>query len=160
MPYHNISATLSAADLTAIKTALNTIKAKLPFLINLTEEERMSMTKMGDKSLAFVTKVNEYVVAYPQYRPPYADYNEFIKDFKLVTELTNLLQIIGPLYDALNHTTMALGSECMEYSGEVYSMVGNASRTNMAGASDIYRDLKERYPRTGGGRPADVPPGE
>jgi len=40
MPYQNINATLSTADLQAIKDAFSTILEKLPFLVNLTAEER------------------------------------------------------------------------------------------------------------------------
>jgi hypothetical protein len=54
MPYQNIEATLSDADLKEIKAAISTIEAKMPFLVNLTTEERRSLFKMGDKRLAFV----------------------------------------------------------------------------------------------------------
>ena len=40
MPYQNISADLSTADLNEIKAALAIIQQKLPFLVNLTVEER------------------------------------------------------------------------------------------------------------------------
>jgi hypothetical protein len=52
--YNNLSAALSAADVQAVKTAITTIRNKLPFLISLTKEERRKLFKMGDKSLAFV----------------------------------------------------------------------------------------------------------
>jgi hypothetical protein len=42
-----ISATLSAADKAAILTKINEIKALLPFLINLTVEEKSSLPKMS-----------------------------------------------------------------------------------------------------------------
>lgn len=49
MPYTNIS----AANLALIKTKINEIKALLPFLVNLTDEERQTILKMGDKSFPF-----------------------------------------------------------------------------------------------------------
>lgn len=54
MPYQNISAEASDADLQAVKTALETVRQKLPFLVTLTPAERRHLFKMGDKSLAFV----------------------------------------------------------------------------------------------------------
>lgn len=60
MPYENISAALTATAITNINTAINTIRANMPFVVNLTSEERASLLKMGDKSLAFVTKAREY----------------------------------------------------------------------------------------------------
>jgi len=47
MPYQNIDATLSAADLQAVKDALATIVQKLPFLVTLTNEERKGLFKTG-----------------------------------------------------------------------------------------------------------------
>jgi len=39
MPYQNISAKLTEADVRAIKEALATIQDNLPFLVNLTVED-------------------------------------------------------------------------------------------------------------------------
>ena len=54
MPYQNISAQVSAADVAAIKAAVATIQQKLPFLISLTPAERKSLPKAGANSLSFV----------------------------------------------------------------------------------------------------------
>ncbi|PSN77288.1 hypothetical protein C8B47_22820, partial [filamentous cyanobacterium CCP4] len=54
MPYENISATVSDQAMTEIKGAVAAIYKHLPFLINLTPDERRKRFKMGDKSLAFV----------------------------------------------------------------------------------------------------------
>ena len=47
MPYHNISAELSNSDVAQIKDAIDTIQKKMPFLVNLTTEERRRLFKMG-----------------------------------------------------------------------------------------------------------------
>jgi hypothetical protein len=51
-----ISASLTKEDIEAIMSAISTIKTKLPFLVDLTPEEAKSLSRMGDKSRAFVTK--------------------------------------------------------------------------------------------------------
>lgn len=40
MPYQNISATLSEQEIEQVKVAFATIQQTLPFLVNLTAEER------------------------------------------------------------------------------------------------------------------------
>jgi hypothetical protein len=50
MPYENISATISDQAMAEIKGAIATIHAQLPFLINLTPDERRKRFKMGDKT--------------------------------------------------------------------------------------------------------------
>lgn len=56
MSENRVDATLTAADQQAVMTAIETIREKLPFLIDLTTEERRGLPKMGDKSRAFVYK--------------------------------------------------------------------------------------------------------
>src|ERR1051326_1810255 len=57
MSYSNISASLSAADKQAILQAVQTIKTKLPFLVNLNTEERQKLRKMGGGRTAYVQDV-------------------------------------------------------------------------------------------------------
>lgn len=54
MPSTSISAELSQQD--AVMNAIATIKAKLPFLVDLSTDDRKTLPKMGDKSCAFVSK--------------------------------------------------------------------------------------------------------
>jgi hypothetical protein len=56
MSQNLVSATLSAEDFAAVLAALDTIAAKLPILRGLTAEERRSLPRMGDKSVAFVNQ--------------------------------------------------------------------------------------------------------
>ena len=52
MNTNRIDATLSPEDQAAVLAALATIKKKLPFLIDISPDERSSLPKMGDKSRA------------------------------------------------------------------------------------------------------------
>lgn len=51
MADNRISASLSQPDREAVMRAIATIRKKLPFLIDLTTEERRSLPKLGNKSL-------------------------------------------------------------------------------------------------------------
>nr|VFJ60637.1 MAG: hypothetical protein BECKFM1743C_GA0114222_102778 [Candidatus Kentron sp. FM]VFJ60879.1 MAG: hypothetical protein BECKFM1743A_GA0114220_102738 [Candidatus Kentron sp. FM]VFK13132.1 MAG: hypothetical protein BECKFM1743B_GA0114221_102677 [Candidatus Kentron sp. FM] len=54
MPYQNIDASLSPADVKAVKDAFDTVLKKLPFLVNLTPQERRATFKAGPDSVSFV----------------------------------------------------------------------------------------------------------
>ncbi|MHC5613511.1 MAG: hypothetical protein ACYTXA_21560 [Nostoc sp.] len=54
MAENRISANLAPADKEAVMQAIATIREKLPFLVDLTPEDRRKILKMGDKSRAFV----------------------------------------------------------------------------------------------------------
>ena len=56
MAENRVSAVLSEADRKAVLDAVETIRQKLSFLIDLSPEQRRSLPKMGDKSRAFVAK--------------------------------------------------------------------------------------------------------
>jgi hypothetical protein len=90
MPYQNIDATLSAADLQAIRDAFATIKQKLPFLVALTVDERKATFKAGPNSLAFVQNCLAAAKNFPQILPPSFDVGGFERDVNLFASLTEL----------------------------------------------------------------------
>lgn len=47
MPENRVSASLSASDRDAVLAALQTIRQKLPFLVDLSPEDRRKLPKMG-----------------------------------------------------------------------------------------------------------------
>lgn len=159
MPYSNVKATLTTTQKAAIKNAINTLITNLPFLISLTPEERISMVKMGDKSLAFVEKVAEYSESAPQFNPPHMSKTEFKQDIALQQDLEQILRQLVPLVESIQHTELALGSECMEYARGYFSILGFAKTTNAPGAEAIHTDVAARYPHTGPGPvEKDAPP--
>ena len=83
MTDNRVSANLSPEDIAAVQEAIVTLKQKLPFLIGLTKEERISMLKLGDKSRAFVQKTMELVKQNQDFLPRSFDVEEMQKDVDL-----------------------------------------------------------------------------
>jgi hypothetical protein len=154
MPYSNISASVSTADRDAILVKLNEVKTLLPFLISLTKDERSTMLKMGDKSIAFVEKSLGHAQANTNLVPPYLDVAELNKDMALVKTITPIYNMLEQLYTSLDDTYMALGSEAFNASLTFYNTVRDASKRNVPGAKSIYEDLRSRFP----GRPPKEEP--
>lgn len=123
MPYQNITASLSSADVQEIKAAMATIQAKLPFLVTLSVEERRKLFKMGDKSLAFVNNSLTSAQSNPDILPSTFDVNEFVRDYQLAATLTKLLIGLRQLTEQVDDTLMAVGSEAMGNSLTVYDYV-------------------------------------
>jgi hypothetical protein len=59
MPYTNINATVTDTQRTNVFNAIANIELNLPFLINLTAQERKSLPKMGSATQSFVSKALE-----------------------------------------------------------------------------------------------------
>lgn len=144
MPYQNISASLSPADITAINTALETIEQKLPFLINLTPDERRSLFKMGDKSLAFVNNSVTAAKTNPGILPANFDTEEFNRDYELAMNLSELLTRLQQLTEKVDDTLLAVGSEAMNSSLAVYDYVKTGAKTT-PGLKTVAEQLKERF---------------
>jgi len=148
MPYQNIQASLSDTDLQAIKAAVATIKQKMPFLIALTPEERRSLMKMGDKSLAFVTKSLTAAQSNPEILPGSFDLQGYVQDVALVTSLSEILTLLEQVTEQVDDTVLAVGAEAMTSSRTVYDYVKTAAKTT-PGLKSTAEQLGERFKAVG-----------
>lgn len=158
MPYANISAVLSDADKTAALTKINEIKALLPFLINLTADERQGLQAMGDGNEPFITKAVGYAEANPLLVPPYLNVPEFRKDVNLVVQVTPVEQALAQLVEGVRDTKLAVGHEAYGEARTFYKSAQTAAGLNVPGADTIADDLGERFAGQGGSTPTPPPP--
>jgi hypothetical protein len=128
MPYQNIEATLSDTDLKEIKAAISTIEAKMPFLVNLTTEERRSLFKMGDKRLAFVQNSLKAAEGNRGILPNSFDFDGYVKDCEFASQLTEVLMALRQITEQTDDTLMAVGSEAVSSSLTVYEYVKTAAK--------------------------------
>lgn len=144
MPYQNISADLSAADLNEIKAALATIQQKLPFLVHLTADERRRLYKMGGKSLAFVSNSLTAAQNNPEILPASFDAAELARDYQLATVLSELRLNLRQMTEQVDDTLLAVGSEAMTSSLSVYDYVKAAAK-RQPGLKAVAAQLGERF---------------
>ena len=157
MPTDNrISAVLLAADKTAILAALDTIRTKLPFLVNLTAMERRKLAKMSDKTLAFDEKCAAYMTAHAELVPSYVNMTEYNKDRALRLALLDIDQQLKQVVEGVDDTMMLCASEAFTADLSFYQNVRQAAQRGVVGADTIYQDLKQRFPGRGPGA-SDTP---
>jgi hypothetical protein len=106
-----ISATLTQADRAAVMDAIATIKDRLPFLVDLSVEERKALPKMGDKSRAFVSKALEVAIQNPDFLPRSFDLDEMRKDVQLFEAIYSLVMPLAQLQELMDDTYTLVGSE-------------------------------------------------
>jgi hypothetical protein len=158
MPYANLSVTVPVADMTLISTALETLRAKLPFLVMLTPEERKTILKLGDKSVAFMEKALDAARQHPEILPADFSLEEFEKDVKLVEQLTKIRTELVALLQGVDDTLMAAGSETMVHSVTVYSYCKTAARRS-PGLRGTVEGMAERWKKlTGKEKPKTTTP--
>ncbi|MGJ3252511.1 MAG: hypothetical protein ACFE0J_15500 [Elainellaceae cyanobacterium] len=128
MPYQNIDATLTPEDRLEIQEAIQTIQAKLPFLVTLSVDERRRLYKMGDKRLAFVQTSFSAAQSNRNILPASFDLDGYANDYRLASDLAELLMILRQLTEQVDDTLMAVGSEAMGSSLTVYDYVKTAAK--------------------------------
>ena len=143
---NQISAVLPNADLVAVLGAIDLIKSKLPFLINLSKEDIQALPKMGDKTVSFVNKAIEYAATNPKITPNFLDVPELQKDMVLVTALNSISRQLLPLAESVESTLTLAGSEAYGGSLIFYRSSKDAAKNNVPGASAICEDLSTRFP--------------
>ncbi|WP_113662518.1 hypothetical protein [Pedobacter nanyangensis] len=145
---NQISAEITAAQTTAVMENINSINETLKhaLTINLTNDDRLHMLKMGDKTLAFVQKALEYAVQNQTLCPVFLDLSEAQKDYSLAAGLQAIKQKVAALLRAIEDAEMVAGGEAYDAALIFYNSVKGAARSNIAGSQAIEDDLKLRFP--------------
>ena len=144
MPYQNINATLSTADLQAIKDAFSTILEKLPFLVNLTAEERKATFKTGPDRVSFVQNAATAAANTPDIFPASFNVQEFQNDIALFNTLTELSTQAASIASQIDDTRLAVGGEAMRQATQVYNYVKEAAKTT-PGLKPLADQLGEHF---------------
>ncbi len=152
MPYQNIDASLSAADLQDIKDAFGVVLSKLPFLVSLSNDERKSIVKTGPGSLSFVTKALSAAKENPAIFPGSFDAAAFGRDCDLFATLTELNTIANQIAEQIDDTRMAVGGEAMRQAMQTYDYVKTGAKTN-PGLKTVADELGERFKKSSGTAP-------
>jgi len=154
MSENRISANLTAADRDAVMQAIATIKEKLPFLIDLTTEDRRTIVKMGDKSRAFVSKALEVATQNPNFLPRSFDIEEMRRDLALYEALYPVLLSLTQLQELVDDTCMASGSEAYTAALAVYNYAKASG--DVAGLDAVIDEMGRRFTRRSKKKKAEV----
>jgi hypothetical protein len=145
MSTNRVSATLSTVDQEAVLTAIETIRQKLPFLIDLTSSERVGMAKLGDKSQGFVKKALDVATQNQAMLPASFDLIEMRKDAQLFESLSAIQFAIDKLHNQIDDTAIQVGAEAFAAARAVYA----AAKTPFAAPAlrTAAGDLGKRFGR-------------
>lgn len=145
MTHNRVSASLSDADGRAVLEAVRTIREKLPFLVDLTPDERHRLPKMGDKSRAFVEQALNIATQNPDVLPRSFDVEEMRKDVELMDALRPLAAALAQLYELVDDTLLEVSSEAYAAALAVYQYVRAAGKG--AALDDLLEGMSQRFAR-------------
>jgi len=145
-------------DLQAVQAAVQTLQAKLvPHLVNIGPDEKRALSKMGSKSVDFVSKTLTYANTNPQFKPAFVDIDSFSQDVTAFGVLRSLQQPVSQLADMLDDSLAITGSDAMNAALAYYQSVKTANKLNVPGAATITDDLSTRFAGQGTRAPAKAP---
>ena len=149
---------MTAAQITAVKTAIQTIQTNMPFLLGLTMEERSSLPKINVANKAFTEDAINAMVNNPTLLPAYFNVAEMQKDMTLFAQLDELNILINQLAERVSDTQMLAGSEAYVSALAAYRNFEAAANAGVSGADTIYDLLKSRFANQGGTTPPPLVP--
>lgn len=152
-----ISQTLSPADFNDIMLAIQTIRTKLPFLLDLTNQQKQELPKMDDGRAPFVIKAINYASTVPAIVPPLVTAAEMQKDMELFGKLTQIRMELDRLTEEVTDTATAAGVDAYTTSLVIYEMAKMGQRLGLPGVDAIVNDLKVLFENQGGATPTPTP---
>ena len=147
MTQNLLSLELSDEDIIAINSALTDIESRLAGrLVALDATARRKLTKMGDKSEAFVRQTLMVLGQNPDVVPPALGLAEAQADIRAVDALRPFMARIQRIMQRMSDSEMALGSDAMGTALEGYALLKVTGRNR--GLEALSNALSERFART------------
>ena len=132
---------------------LDQVKAKIeeaiglvkPYSVILTEDQRASVIKVGDRKFTCVTKTFAYTKTNPEFIPSFLNVSDFEIDMKDADGHPDIVTLTNQLYNYFDDTKLAARSEAYSAALYYYGNVQQAASVNLPGAKAIYEDLKQYF---------------
>jgi hypothetical protein len=113
----------------AVLNSLHDIQTKLPFLIDLTVDDRRTLPKMGDRSRAFVDQGLVMATQNEGILPRNFDLEEYRRDVALVRQLEPIVLAARQLIKRIEDTYLAAGSDAYGQTLVVYQAANRRDQT-------------------------------
>ena len=147
---NRLNITATAAQITAVKTALQTINTNMPFLIGLTVDERIALPAIDVNNKAFTEDAINAAVNNPSLVASYLSVPNMQNDMALYTQLDEIKGLVNQLLEKIEDTQLLAGSEAYVSALAFYKLVGAAAEAGVAGADAVADLLRARFAGQGG----------
>lgn len=142
---NRIDAEISPAGIDKVQQAFDAIKAELPFIIKLSENERKGLSKMDDGRRPFVEKSFDLGTRNAIIDPGPGMINAGKKDMNLFTNLTNIKTELEQLLEMVTDTRQMAGAEAYETARFIYMKAQMAVKMNQPGTQAIVDELGKLF---------------
>ncbi|AWA28602.1 hypothetical protein HYN48_00070 [Flavobacterium magnum] len=152
---NRLNTTISAADLTAINTAIATISGKLP-VASLDEGQRSDFNSIDVNNKVFIEDViTELGVSGTGIVPGFISTTNLQNDLALYEQADAIEAALMNLVQKVSDIKRICGHEGYGTALAVYRIYDAANQAGVPGAKQGYDKLKARFSNTGAGRQPD-----
>jgi hypothetical protein len=141
---NKITAEITPEGKALILANIEEVKTMMPYLINLTTEERTKLKGIGNKNLAYVQKCLEAALANPSELKANFDLLEFQRDVTLFNNLVAIKMACLSLVELVDDSMKATGIDAMGAASEVYAALKLAAKNN-ANVKTIVDEIGARF---------------
>lgn len=141
-----VSAEITEETLANVTAAFDLIIEKLPFLLDLTTEQRKALPKFGDKSIAFVNKSFEFAKENSEVLPARLNLEEFGRDVRLYNQLFKIDHKAKTISNMIRDTYLQVGAEAFSTALAVYSNL-KINKDLFEGSELVLEELSKRFVR-------------
>lgn len=152
MSDNRVDGVLNAVDVQAVLAAVQVIRDKLPFLTDLTPDEKRGLPALGEASRGFVAKALEGAKQNPAFLPSSFDLTAAQRDLVLFDALLPISVALGQLNELVQDTVHAAGGEAYNDARLIYQYAKNAPSS--LGLDQFVKDLSARFARRTSPKPA------
>ena len=147
------------ADIADVKKSITDIYGKMPFLIGLTTDERVTLPKISENNKVFVGDSINALANNAPMLPSYLNVADIKSDLTLYEQLDELEMLALQLVEKIQDTRMLCGSEAYVSSLTAYRLFEAAASAGIPGADAMYAALKQRFAGQGQtGQTGPTPP--
>jgi hypothetical protein len=146
MSQNIVSLSFTDAQLQAVDAALAELENQLSGLIALDKPSKRRLRKMGDKSEAFCRQALRIMAQNPGIVPQNVVNSGAIEDLEALDQLRPRLVRLSRLTDRGASTDLALGSDIMSASLQVYSSLKTSGSTE--GLDPLRKELGVRFAKS------------
>jgi len=145
MVSNKVSGILSLEAREIVLGAIDEINEALDFAVDLTVEERKKLSKMGDKSWAFVDRAYELAMRNPDFLPRSFNLEEMKRDVELFRAMHPLIIAFKQLNERIDDTYKAVGADAFSAALAVY----NYAKLCDSGLAmdDVLKEMGRRFGR-------------
>jgi len=141
-----VSLDITDAQVATALDALTALESALTGFISLDNDERRSLTKMGQKSEFFCRQALSVLAQNPQIVPPSLGLAEAQADLRALERLRPVLDRLQRLAERGSDTEIALGSDVMDVAREGYGLLKVSG--SHQGLDAARRELSSRWAKT------------